>query len=185
MQQDVVGAVLRRPVNQGSVGLVRCRTPDIRRQPDGVDPEHVLVVPVGRTQLDAQERRERLVAGGRGVRDRPTPPSLEVVGQHQEVVARSAVLGDDLLGWRHAVRAVRVRVQIAAEPPACGGEGGRAHRPAVYPRRPIIRSATDWNEALRLRRRGSSACERSATSGGAQRPSPAFRRSSICAIRRL
>jgi hypothetical protein len=106
MQQDVVGAVLRRPVNQGSVGLVRCRTPEIRRKSDGVDPEHVLVVPVGRAELDAQQRRERLVAGGRGVRDRPIPPRLEVVGQHKEVVTRSAVLGDDLLGWRHAVRAV-------------------------------------------------------------------------------
>jgi hypothetical protein len=56
VQEDVVRAGLRCPPDERGVRLARRGRREVRRQADGVDPEDVLVVPVGRAQLGAEQR---------------------------------------------------------------------------------------------------------------------------------
>ena len=127
MEEDVEGARLRRAADRVRVRLAGRGRCEVGRHADRVDPEHVLRVPVARAQLHAEQCREAVVARRGGVRDPPVPARLEVVGEDEEVVARGAVRRDDLGRRRDAVRAVGVRVQVAAEPGAGRGEGGRVH----------------------------------------------------------
>jgi hypothetical protein len=58
MQQDVVRAGLGGSSNERGARLARRRSRKILRQADRIDPEDVLVVPVGRAQLRSEQRRE-------------------------------------------------------------------------------------------------------------------------------
>ena len=74
--------------------------------------------------LGTQQRSEAGLARAGGVGHRPAPAGVEVIGQHEKVVGGGAVLGDDLLGRRDAVRAAGVRVEVAAEPASVKSSAG-------------------------------------------------------------
>jgi hypothetical protein len=88
---------------------------EVYGQAGGRDPVAVAVVPWGRAQLGADDRREVLVAKGPRVGDPPSVLGLEVVRKAEEVVAGVAVGADDVFGTPLAVRKIRVAVEVAAE----------------------------------------------------------------------
>jgi hypothetical protein len=120
-------ARVARPRRQRRARLFAPGRREVERQAGGENVPEFALLGAHRMQFGADQSSETVRAKRPRVRDRPAEAFEEMIGELQEVVARTLVRLDDMLGAQRAVGQMGMGVQIAAPEPAGARKRDDAH----------------------------------------------------------